>query len=406
MNNTVPRSRARWASLAGSLSLAAAVWVVPGINPGADGVAMAQANSQADHQAARATGCTPRPGQIGVSRVVEIDTAKGPRFGLQQYPEHDFLRDREVVLTFDDGPLRRHTQMVLDALAAHCTMATFFMVGQMAVTDPEMVRNVARAGHTVAAHTWSHRNLRASGSAVAMREVELGFSAVQRALGQPIAPFFRFPYLADSQPMLGHLVSRGIANISIDVDSKDFRTRNPKEMQRNLLNALAPRGKGILLFHDIQYSTAHGIRGLLDELMRRGYRVVHIVPKTTATTVASYDAQAETELARRNKVAAANPMAKRAVVFPIMPPGATVESYSPSAAPQTVRAVVRAPGRPAAGGAAPISDRPADMPTAPAAAPPAPVPAAAPAPAPIQEQRPALRGPIEDDDWRRNVFQQ
>ncbi len=401
MNQTHPRSHARfrarvwWLATATGLSLASAGALV---TPSGDkGAALAQPAS-APPAVERAAGCVPRPGMLGVARVVEIDTAKGPRFGLLQYPEHDFLREREVVLTFDDGPLRRHTLMVLDALAAHCTQATFFMVGQMAVTDPEMVRQVARAGHTIAAHTWSHRNLRATGTPVAQREVELGISAVQRALGQPVAPFFRFPYLADSQAMLAHLSSRNIGVFSIDVDSKDFRTRNPKEMQRNVFSALGHKNKGILLFHDIQYSTAHGIRGVLDELARRGYRVVHVVPKSTATTVASYDTQAENELARRNKVAAANPMNKRAVVFPMSPPGTPVESYVPTATPQG--AIVRAPARPTA-----IVVQPAAA-TPPAAAVPAAGSVAAPAGQPLPEPRPALRGTTEEDDWRRGVFQQ
>ena len=54
-------------------------------------------------------------------------------------PESSFLADGEVVLTFDDGPLRAYTVPVLDALAAHCVKATFFLVGRMAVADPELV---------------------------------------------------------------------------------------------------------------------------------------------------------------------------------------------------------------------------------------------------------------------------
>ncbi len=421
MNQTQPRSRARiwWLATATGLAVATVGALVS--PPGDKGAALAQSalaqsaiaqsaiaqSAIAPPAAERPTGCVPRPGMLGVARVVEIDTAKGPRFGLQQYPEHDFLREREVVLTFDDGPLRRHTLMVLNALAAHCTQATFFMVGQMALSDPEMVRQVARAGHTIAIHTWSHRNLRASGAAVAQREVELGISAVQRALGQPVAPFFRFPYLADSQAMLAHLSSRNIGVFSIDVDSRDFRTRNPKEMQRNVFSALGHKNKGILLFHDIQYSTAHGIRGVLDELASRGYRIVHVVPKRTATTVASYDAQAEAELARRNKVAAANPMNKRAVVFPMSPPGTPVESYVPSAAPPGAsKAVVRVPGRPTASGVQPAAATPpaAAAPAPPAA--PAAASAAAPGSQPVPQQRPPLRGTADDDDWRRSVFQQ
>ncbi len=383
----------------GRTALAAAAFAVLGglLTASWSGSSHAQAQPA---QQGRVETCTPRPGRLGVSRIVEIDTASGPRFGQQQYKDHDFLRDGEVVLTFDDGPLRRHTRAVLDALAAHCTQATFYMVGQMALVDPEMVREIARGGHTVGIHTWSHRNLKAAGAANATREIELGISAVQRALGQPVAPFFRFPYLADSPAMLGHLAERRFAVFSIDIDSRDFRTQDPRTMQRTVMDALKARGKGILLFHDIQTSTARGIAGVLDELASRGYKVVHTIPKMQATTISSYDAMAEAELARRSKVAAANPMAARSVVWPMQSAGVPVEQYRPESASGPA-AVLRNPNRPATR-PAPVSAPAvpiAPIPAAPVQAAPPPAPEAAPA------SRPGMRGTTDDTDWRRNIFQ-
>ena len=89
-------------------------------------------------------GCA-NPLAIGVSRVVEVDTTGGPRFGAQ-FSRNSLLGDGEVVLTFDDGPLRPYTQEVLAALAAHCTKATFFMVGRNAMADPEMGRRSPARG--------------------------------------------------------------------------------------------------------------------------------------------------------------------------------------------------------------------------------------------------------------------
>ncbi len=299
-------------------------------------------------------GCAPRPGRLGVSRVVEIDSSGGPGFGLQQYRAHDFLRDKEVVLTFDDGPSRVHTRRVVAALSAHCTLATFFMVGRMAISDPRMVREVARQGHTVALHTWSHRNLRAIGFKRARYEFEFGLSTVQVALGVNVAPFFRFPYLADSGAMRDYLGKRNIAVFSIDVDSKDFATRSPQRMQQRTLSRLRKAGKGILLFHDIQTSTARGIGGLLNALAAGGYKVVHLVPKTKASSMAQYDALAAKEFARRNKVLRFNPTARKAVVWPLQDPPAQqvsrkTEPMKPppgsSAAPSTSKNA-RVGGRP------------------------------------------------------------
>src|SRR5262245_5140858 len=92
-------------------------------------------------------GCSPNA--IGLARVAEIETTGGPRFGNQQYHGNELLQDHEVILTFDDGPHRALTQTVLDTLDAHCTKATFFMVGQRALSYPDIVRDVARLGHTI-----------------------------------------------------------------------------------------------------------------------------------------------------------------------------------------------------------------------------------------------------------------
>ena len=71
-------------------------------------------------------------------------------------PETLPLNDREVVLTFDDGPLPPYTTRILDTLASNCAKATFFIVGRMASSSPELVRRAYREGHTIGTHTENH----------------------------------------------------------------------------------------------------------------------------------------------------------------------------------------------------------------------------------------------------------
>src|SRR5215216_6834484 len=124
------------------------------------------------------------PDALGVSRIVVIDTTGGPGFGFLQYKQFDFLTDKEIVLTFDDGPWPT-TPAVLKALADECTKAVFFPIGKHATYHPEILKQVAAAGHAVGAHTWSHANLNSKKMTeqLAKDEIEKGFSAVKLALG-------------------------------------------------------------------------------------------------------------------------------------------------------------------------------------------------------------------------------
>jgi peptidoglycan-N-acetylglucosamine deacetylase len=295
-----------------------------------------------------ASGCG-STGAIGVSRVHQIDTSIQPRFGYQQYKELDFLKDGEVVLTFDDGPLRPYTMPVLKALDAHCTKATFFVVGRMAIADPELVRDTARRGHTIGTHTWSHMDLRKIGPSRARGEFELGLSAVGRALGKPVAPFFRFPFLSDPKNMRDYAQQRGIGVFSIEVDSNDYRTKNPEDVNRNVLSQLQTARKGIILFHDIQPSTAGALKGLLDTIKARGFKVVHIVASNTTKTLPEFDAMADKEMARKSKVAASDPLANRSVVWPVTGgDNATLPAVPSTTAPRRPGAIAKASNQPAA----------------------------------------------------------
>jgi hypothetical protein len=157
------------------------------------------------------------PGALGVARVVEIDTMGGPGFGFEHFKQHDFLRDKEVVLTFDDGPWPT-TTAVVKALADECVLATFFAIGKHATYYPEILRSVAEAGHSVGSHTWSHQDLSKKSAEEAKAEIEKAVSAVQWALGDRAqeAAFFRFPALRHPSEMVTYLGERNIAIFSTE----------------------------------------------------------------------------------------------------------------------------------------------------------------------------------------------
>jgi peptidoglycan/xylan/chitin deacetylase (PgdA/CDA1 family) len=247
----------------------------------------------ANPPAAKSIPACDNPNALGLSRVVEIDTTGGPAFGTEHFKQYDFLRDKEVVLTFDDGPWPENTPMVLKALKEHCIKATFFEIGQHATWRPDIARDVAAAGMTVGNHTWSHKDLAKNPFAkdleLAKQEIEMGVSAVHSAVGGPTAPFFRFPDLQQPPEMMTYLGTRNIAIFSTDIDTFDFKLRKPDDVVKSAMTKLAKNGKGIVLMHDFQHNTAEALPELLRQLKAGGYKIVHMVPKDPITTIAKYD---------------------------------------------------------------------------------------------------------------------
>jgi len=246
--------------------------------------------------------CPGNPNALGVARVVEVDTTGGPGFGAEHFKGMDFLRPGEVVLTFDDGPWPNNTPKVLAALARHCTKAIFFPIGAHATYEPDLLKQVAAAGHSVGSHTWCHQILsKTKGSCLIngkrqtyeytyKDEIEKGISAVSWALGGPIAPFFRFPALQQPPEAITYLGQRNIGIFSTDFDSFDFKMRRPEQVRQSVMTKLQKHGKGIILMHDFQHATADAISQILDDLKAGGYRVVQMKGKDPLSPLPEYDA--------------------------------------------------------------------------------------------------------------------
>jgi peptidoglycan-N-acetylglucosamine deacetylase len=222
-------------------------------------------------------------GALGVSRTITVDPADHPLVGSMQYPESLPLRDREVVLTFDDGPLPPYTTRVLDTLASECVKATFFMVGRMARGYPALVRRIYNEGHTVANHSHTHPfTFHKMTVDQAAHEIQEAHASLLAALGDPkaISPFFRIPGLLRQTSVEQYLTSHSYMTWSVDFLADDWTHINNREVAKRAINRIEARGKGILLLHDIQPATALALPEILHELKVRGYKIVHVVPAT------------------------------------------------------------------------------------------------------------------------------
>ncbi len=232
---------------------------------------------------AHASDCSGKPDVLGTSRTLVVDPTEHLRIGTMQYPETLPLKDHEVVLTFDDGPIPAHTNPILDVLASQCVKATFFIVGQMARNFPATVRRVRDLGHTIGTHSQTHPYHFGNMPPERMKaEIEDGIKNTAEALNDPaaMAPFFRFPGLGRTEAMESYLASRGIMTWSADFPADDWLHISSKQVISTALSRLEARGKGVLLLHDIQPRTQAALPTLLHELKVRGYRIVHVVAAT------------------------------------------------------------------------------------------------------------------------------
>ncbi len=214
---------------------------------------------------------------LGVSRTItarsfNANMGMGGSAGLG-------LRNKEVILTFDDGPKSSTTRRVLQALSAECTKATFFVLGRMARSNPKLLQQIARSGHTIGQHTHNHPNLTRLSIAQAENEINRGIASVNLALGsqrRASTRLFRYPYLARSARLDAMLKRKGLLPVSAGIDSNDWKNGSGVAMVNRVMAQLKRRGRGVILLHDIQNKTASALPSLLRRLKQGGYRVVHL----------------------------------------------------------------------------------------------------------------------------------
>ncbi len=186
----------------------------------------------------------------------------------------------EVALTLDDGPDPRVTPAVLDELDRHGARASFFCIGRRAEAHPEVTAEVARRGHHVENHSYSHPNAFSLYLPAAQRrEIRRGQEALRRAAGT-LPRFFRAPAGFRNLWLERELAAAGLCLASWTRRGFDTVSRDPRRIARRLLANL--RAGDVLLLHDgAGARDRHGapvvleaLRRLLDELAARGLRAV------------------------------------------------------------------------------------------------------------------------------------
>ena len=311
---------------------------------------------------ARADDCPGNPNALGTSRVLTVDPREFPRIGTAQYSHSLPLEDKEVVLTFDDGPLPPYTNRVLDVLAEHCVKANYFLVGRMARGYPDLARRILAEGHTVGTHSENHLlGFDRAPMDTVKNEIEQGIASVGSVLGKATAAhaFFRIPGFLRRQEVEAYLQSRRLMTWSADVVADDWKHINASEVVRRTIARLEEKGKGIVLLHDIQPATALALPELLRQLKAKDYRIVLVVPgKGESVPVAARPAPPATEPATVQVTAKPAQETTPRVAAPALPPvpastavavatpAAALPSLAPRAEPEKPDAPVQMPAMP------------------------------------------------------------
>ena len=192
------------------------------------------------------------------------------------------LPAKTVVLTFDDGPHKAHTDEIVAILKRYDVPGVFFEVGRNigSVEADGKVKLGAMAGisrqlmadgYAVGNHSLTHAQLsRTSGDA--LHEQVLGTDVLLRHVGDKRAPLFRFPYGARNAEGLQLLNEAGLKSIMWNIDSMDWADPVPESIVQRVLDQVQKEQRGIILFHDIHDRAVKALPQILDRLIADGYQ--------------------------------------------------------------------------------------------------------------------------------------
>lgn len=185
------------------------------------------------------------------------------------------MREKVAALTFDDGPSPQTTARVLDILRQQGQTATFFVLGEAVAQSPELLRRIFAEGHTVGIHAYHHRTFVLMSARAIEEEIRRTREAVVRACPEAaLTDWLRPPHGFKSFRALWTARRMGCRWAAWSVDGRDYRTLDPEQIARNVLDKLRPGA--VILLHDGpgNAATALALPLILTEAEARGYRFV------------------------------------------------------------------------------------------------------------------------------------
>ncbi|MEU4732182.1 polysaccharide deacetylase family protein [Streptomyces sp. NPDC023588] len=178
-----------------------------------------------------------------------------------------------MVLTFDDGPDPRYTPGILDTLARYGVRAMFFVCGEMATDNRDLVRRMAAEGHVIGNHTWTHPLIPKLSRPALASEIGRTSEVVEQTVGE--APqWFRAPYGAWNRAAFEIGAELGMEPLAWTVDTLDWKEPGTGTIVSRVLGGAGPGV--IVLSHDAGGNRSQSVQALssyLPQLLARGYRL-------------------------------------------------------------------------------------------------------------------------------------
>ncbi|HUS20366.1 MAG TPA: glycosyltransferase [Terriglobales bacterium] len=226
-------------------------------------------------------------------RTVTLDAATGfinqqsfttipTPYQIMQYG----AKEKQIALTFDDGPDPRFTPKILDILKAEQAPATFFVIGIQAEKYASITRRIYREGHEIGNHTFTHPDI----SQIGRKHMEIELNLTERLLSSELGVkpiYFRPPYSIDQEPDTADQVrpleivqNRGYITVGNKIDPNDWRTNPSRTAEMILEDVLAQLDRGnIVLLHDgggDRKETVRALPMIIRALRERGYEIVSV----------------------------------------------------------------------------------------------------------------------------------
>ena len=191
--------------------------------------------------------------------------------GMFETVRHDTPKEKAVALTFDDGPSRDNDGTILEALQANGAHATFFVLGNRARVDGDIMQMILDAGCEIASHSWDHPQLSKIKWKKAKSQIDRTDRIVSKLLNGYQISLLRPPYGSISKTMRKKVEK---PMILWSLDTEDWKSRNAKKVFNRVKKEV--KDGDIILMHDIHPETAEAVKKIVPWLSEQGYDMLTV----------------------------------------------------------------------------------------------------------------------------------